>query len=129
MDETEDPKTAEEKPKPALSVARDKLTFVAGDRAASLPLLSLIRAGERGATGLLLYGVILKLSDIDASLRRLVGIAEGQAQRVEVSRTEIPDAIDRAFAHLRELGFPVPAPPARRGDGAERVQTESESQT
>lgn len=91
---------------PALVVSRDELAFTAHGKCVRIPLHTLMNGGNAGAVGLLLYAVVLKLSDIDFSMRKLAEVAETQQGRIEHMTGGGAQGIVAAVVHhLGELGI------------------------
>ncbi len=106
----------EPKPTPALLISPESLTFSAGDTSTNLTLDQVMQAAaqSKNPVGLLLYGVILKVNDVDKSLRAIVNLGNAQRQRVEGMTAEPGKLIAEVVTALQKLGFPTPGeqPPA-----------------
>lgn len=109
---------------PPLVVQRDALVFSVGQRCVTLRLEALMERGEEAAVGLLLWGNLLKLRDIDQSLRRIATVAEHSDDQARLMREGgAQTIISDVLGHLRDLGIvpPVVAAPSKQaagGDGA-----------
>ncbi|MCP4868272.1 MAG: hypothetical protein GY898_06090 [Proteobacteria bacterium] len=105
---------------PPLYVSRERLTFHAHGKVVHIPLDELMERGDSAAVPLLLYGLVLKLQDIDASMRTLAGIATAQAERVqELQGGGAQQIVGDVVKGLREMGVfppPIPGAPAPVGD-------------
>jgi hypothetical protein len=100
----------EPEPTPALLISPESLLFSAGDVSTNLTLAQVMQAAiaSKNPVGLLLYGVILKVSDVDKSLRAIVRMGDAQRERVEGMTAEPGKLIDEVVTALQRLGFPVP---------------------
>lgn len=109
---------------PPLLVYRDRLQFFAGGRSVQIPLELLVATEHPNAMALLLYASVLKLRDIDESLRELAGAARESKQRVEEASASLTSAgiIGEVFEKLREMGALPPLPPKPDGPPAEEVK-------
>ena len=127
-DEQEEPLTAVEEIQP-LHVSRERLTFRARDQVVHIPLHELMDRGDSAAVPLLLYALVLKLQDIDVSMRALAGVAQVSAARVEeLQGGGANQIIGDVVKGLREMGIfppPIPGAPGPAGDG--RTQDEPQA--
>lgn len=99
---------------PTLCVGSDRLSFVAGDRVAHIKLEDLVNDAiaedgpGRGPVPLLLFGIVLKLADVDHSLRRALQLTEGQVERSQQFGSDPSKLIKQVVASLREIGMKIP---------------------
>lgn len=105
-----------------LLVGRDRLTFSAGRRSVHVELEPLIKAGEPALVPTLLYGIVLKLHDIDTSFRRALEMSAGAVARAEAMQKG--GALDTLVPLFERLGIDLPAvfrdaapPSVRKADG------------
>ena len=126
--EQEEPLTAVEEV-PPLHVSRERLTFRARDEVVHIPLHELMERGDSAAVPLLLYALVLKLQDIDVSMRALAGVAMTQAARVEALQGGgANQIIGDVVKGLREMGVfppPIPGAPSPAGDGGGPTSTQA----
>jgi hypothetical protein len=101
----------EPKPTPALLISPESLMFSAGDVSTNLTLDQVMQAAiaSKNPVGLLLYGVILKVNDVDMSLRAIVNLGNAQRERVEGMTAEPGKLIGEVVTALQKLGFPDPS--------------------
>lgn len=101
---------------PPLLISRDRLTFYAGGKAVHVPLDKLVEAGNTAAVPLLLYGLILKVNDLDLAFRELLRMASEQQARSEfLQGGGAQQAIADVVKGLRDMGiFPPPVGPATK---------------
>ena len=100
----------EPKPTPALLISPESLTFAAGEVSTQLTLDQVMQAAvqSKNPIGLLLYGVILKVNDVDMSLRAIVDLGDAQRVRVEGMHSDPGKLIGEVVKALQGLGFPKP---------------------
>ncbi len=110
------PHLTETGPTPVFAIERERLTFVLDGVTVHVKLDDLVKAAAVGHSpiALLLYAVVLKLHDVDLSLRKALKLSEDQVARI--SSTLGPDEVIGAVVrHLKEIGFPMPG---RGGPGS-----------
>lgn len=96
-------------PAPVFAIERERLTFVLDGVTVHVKLDDLVKGAVIGHSpiALLLYAVVLKLHDVDLSLRKALKLSEDQIARV--STTLGPDEVIGAVVrHLKDLGLPIP---------------------
>lgn len=96
-------------PDPVLAIEGERLTFILDGLTVHVPLRDLLKAAAagHGLMGLLLYAVVLKLHDVDNTMRRALKLSEDQIARVS-SKLGPDEAIGAIVRHLKEMGFPMP---------------------
>lgn len=140
--QAEQPKTDEARPMtetreiPPLILRRDSLVFSAGEKSVTVKLSALMEAGENAVVGLLLWGLLLKLHDLELDFRRAIEFGEKRASEA-MAFTNDPSAIfEHVQGALKKLGVELPEgglgellrtsdvkrtpiDPTRSGDGTE----------
>lgn len=107
----------EDAPVPVLSIARNRLTLVADGFAMNIDLESVLKSAAEQKSPLLplFYAMVLKLSDVDRSLRRIVEMSERQREQVSGSAHDPAKLVGEIFSALREQG--LAPPPGFNGSG------------
>jgi hypothetical protein len=100
----------EAQPPPVLAIGREQLTFIGDGITARLTLSEILATAAESGNPIpaLLYAVVLKLADIDQSLRRALTITESQVARAEAMTTDPGKLIGEIAKHLQGLGIPMP---------------------
>ena len=116
---TDTPITATEgAPCMAVDVRAHRLTFITEGVAVHLKLEDMCKVAvmEKNPLPVLLYGVILKLNDVDVSLRKAVAISERADARQTAVGEDPAAVVGKIFGPivdgLRDLGLQVPGAPA-----------------
>lgn len=101
---------------PPVTVGREQLSFFAGGRLHHVRLEELTQLGDGAIVPLLLYGMLVKLHDVDCSLRRIASASEKSMERIE-GATQASPIIADVIRQMRQAGLmPPEAPiPERRG--------------
>ena len=93
---------------PPLIVRRDALVFSAGDQSVTVKLSALMEKGEGAVFGLLLWGVLLKLHDLELDFRRALDAGEKRADEA-LSLANDPGALlGHITTALSKMGVELP---------------------
>lgn len=109
-----------DRPPPVLAVGGKRLTFIGDTGTVHVTLDEMLKSVivRKDPIPLLLYGIVLKLSDVDRSLRTALKLSEDQIERAQGMARNPAEMVAQIFERLKAAGFSLPeVPPPGQGDG------------
>lgn len=107
-EELEAPPMTESREIPPLIVRRDALVFSVGDRSVTVKLSALLEKGDGAVVGLLLWGILLTLHDLETDFRRAIEAGEKRAGEALGLAQDPGKLLDHVAGALEKLGIPLP---------------------
>lgn len=102
---------------PPLILRREELVFSAGGHSVTIKLAPLLGLGEKGLVPLLLWGILLKLHDLETSFRAVVKRSEERADEVLKLTGDPANLVDHVRGVLAKLGVEAPGAIATAAKG------------
>lgn len=99
---------------PPIAMTRYSIHFSSPGKSVAIPLEGLIET--QNASGLLLYGLILKIHDLDVTLRRILKAGSDVRQGQPSPADLVKETLEGFGAHGLFGG--IPRAPAAKGDGS-----------
>ncbi len=98
-------------------VRPDALFVTVGGKTTVVQIEKIVEMGDGGTMGLLLWGLLLTLKDLETDFRRALDRSEIQVAQASAFAQNPGAIVGQVLKALQEIGLPIPEPPQRPSEG------------